>query len=966
MALADLKDRVIGGFKVLRAIQAGAGSQGTVYKAECVEDVHGLCPPGTMVALKVMAVQDDGRDQWHRLERRTRDLSALDHPNVVRYLGCFAEQGDFTDLHVVVQEFLRGETMKERLSRHPSGLDADEALAIVDGALAGLEYTASKGIVHRDVKPGNIFVCLGEDGSLQGVKLIDFELAKQQDGSATTSTGNIRGSFDYMAPDFTDPAFHGDAQSDVFSMGVVLHEALTGKTPYLRVDAADSQANFVWLSRWSRGAGGESPIRISGRVKRLLANVDEVLVRALAPNRAERYAGFGEFRGGLSSVRYRELAGGAGRYRLLQFVGKGGFGEVFRARSLADGRIVAVKHLLKNEYAERFRREAKIMKRLDDPCFVRLVDFFELEGGGAREAFIVMDYLEGMPGSSLRDAIRSAKGSGLPRGHVLAAFERYARGLAVMHAQGLVHRDIKPSNLYYPAGRPSRAAIMDFGIARDEKGSVTTGMVPCTLDYMPPELVVTDSRGDSSSDIYALGLCLYEALSGRTAFPRLPAGSAAYPEFFARARRRAEPAFDDDGLRRDAAMLELLRGMTAGDPARRIGDASLVAARLRAMGESAGDGAQETCTEPETVPTNQLDETKMEALVRERDAVRERRRASRVSIAALCALVIAAAVGAALYFGQRFREGRRIRLPAPLPASPSAPAVQKPKPPPVDPGREAEMLKKAREEAERKAQMQLEARLAEERRKLEEERARVEAERRAEVERLARIEAERRAEVERLERIEAERKAAAERVAAERKAAAERAEEERKRREAAEAEAARKAAEEAEAKRLAEEKRKAEAEARRRAEEEARIKRLADEQAKLDAIARKIAEAEEAARKAEERRRAEDAARRTEAARRAADASAKAAKAREMYEFEEYRDAVRLFHEAKSGGYELTASDMEIAESAYKAQKKRLDTLIDTSYRLMRQGRATTRPVKDIEDERSELVSRYREIRSSR
>jgi hypothetical protein len=57
---------------------------------------------------------------------------------------------------------------------------------------------------------------------------------------------------------------------------------------------------------------------------------------------------------------------------------------------------------------------------------------------------------------------------------------------------------------------------------------------------------------------------------------------------------------------------------------------------------------------------------------------------------------------------------------------------------------------------------------------------------------------------------------------------------------------------------------------------------------------------------------------------------------------------------------------MEIAESAYKAQKKRLDTLIDTSYRLMRQGRATTRPVKDIEDERSELVSRYREIRSSR
>lgn len=569
--------KTIGGFEILEEIQAGSGSQGTVYKARCVSDVHGFVSPGTVVALKVMPVQDEGGSLWRKLEKRTKELVQLDHPNVVRYHGCFSESGMFNDLHVVVQEFLEGDTLKARLLSAPNGLDADEALRIVKAALSGLVYVSGKGIVHRDIKPGNIFLC--SDG---GVKLIDFEIAKRNGGTTTASAGNIRGSFDYMAPDFTVPDFYGDVRSDVFSTGVVLHEMLTGKTPYRRLEGDDKQANFAFLSRWTHVLQeGEDPIRISVRIKRILSGADVVLKRALSPDRSGRYADFSSFANDVAAIKFRQLQSGSLTYRLLQYVGKGGFGEVFKARELRSRTDVAIKHLLKPEYAARFRREAKVMMKLRGSCFVRFVDFFFLNVGGNHDAFLVMAFLDGMPGSSLRDAIRKSAGSGLPLRDVLVAFECYAYGLATMHGAGLFHRDIKPSNLYFPPGRPEHAAIMDLGIARDIYGTATHGQVPGTLDYMPPEVVLSDSRGDGAMDVYALGLCFYEALTGKTAYDRLPAGTAAYSAFFARAKEKSLPVLTSEPVSTDPDLLALIREMTNPDVSDRLKDAGRVSARIR-------------------------------------------------------------------------------------------------------------------------------------------------------------------------------------------------------------------------------------------------------------------------------------------------------------------------------------------------------------------------------------------------
>ena len=585
--MADLSGRSIGGFRIGRELLKGA--QGRVYTAVCESDVFPGCPCGTNVVLKTMPSADDTGESFRRLAERTALLAAVNHPNIVRYFGCFRMQEAFGDLHAVVVERLEGETLKTRLQRETGGLDADLAVRVLEGMVRGLGAAAAAGVCHRDVKPGNLFLC--RDGT---VKIIDFESARIRTAGGVTSSEHMAGSFDYMAPEFTDPSFAGDEQSDVFSAGVVAHEMLTGILPYRKTPADVGQgsqpADFAFLERWSRtqdSGFGMRPIVVSARIRRLLAHTDRLFSGALSPDRDGRFKGFAEMLESVKAIRFRELKSEDRAYRMLQLVGKGGFGEVFKARLRATGQTVAIKHLLNSDYADRFYREAKIMAQLDDPCFVKFIDFMVVDKAGNKDAFLVMDFLPGMPGNSLKDAIRRST-DGLPRKDVLVAFVRYAHGLKVLHSRGIYHRDIKPANLYYPKGKPEESAIMDLGIARDVHGTVTTGNVPGTFDYMAPEIVSEGSRGGSGTDIYALGLCLYEALTGKTGYPRLPKGYAAYAQFFRRAKNLEPPVFDDPVVAGDGALLELLEAMTEPDAARRIVDIGEVERRIESLSKETG------------------------------------------------------------------------------------------------------------------------------------------------------------------------------------------------------------------------------------------------------------------------------------------------------------------------------------------------------------------------------------------
>lgn len=583
--MAERGNIVIGGFQILRRLEGAVGGEGFVCEAKCVEDVHHIVPPGEIVALKIMMVQDDDGVKWRRLKKRTEELKRLSHPNIVRYYGCFeGPQENFSQAYVVVQEFLDGESLKQRLDKVRI-LDTDTAIGIIRLVVSGLEYASRNGIVHRDVKPGNVMLCRGG-----GVKLVDFELAKQVDGSTTGSSvsGAIKGTYDYMAPDFTVGNFHGDETSDVFSMGVVIHEMTMGRLPYHKVSGTADLMTF--FSRWREG---NDPINISRRLGYLYDGLADVVKKALARSRADRYQDFVQLSQALSRVHVKAIASSnrSDTYELLYIVGQGGFGRVFRARSTRVGDYVAIKQLLLPSQMKSFLKEARVMQELNSPRFVRYRDFIVSESqlSGKGTAYLVMDYLEKMPGSSLRDAINRSHAGHAKWREVFISFERYALALHEMHGRGLVHRDIKPSNLYFRADKPEAAVIMDLGIVRDkENPSTAGGQVPGTYDYMPPEVVykgsVSTSRGEAQMDIYALGLCLYEALSGgKRGYPRLSADAKGFMTLVDRARMLKAPTFDDEAVSADAEILDILRNMTNPRFEQRIGRVADVVRILRRL-----------------------------------------------------------------------------------------------------------------------------------------------------------------------------------------------------------------------------------------------------------------------------------------------------------------------------------------------------------------------------------------------
>lgn len=149
-----------------------------------------------------------------------------------------------------------------------------------------------------------------------------------------------------------------------------------------------------------------------------------------------------------------------GKYELIESLGRGGFGTVYRARDTALGREVAVKVLhpqlmVEPDFVERFRNEARIIAGLEHPNLVAVYDLGEAAGS----AFLVMRYL---PGGSLREKLE--KNGPIPFGEALQILKQVSAGLTAAHAKGIIHRDIKPENILFAAD--GQAVVSDFGLAR--------------------------------------------------------------------------------------------------------------------------------------------------------------------------------------------------------------------------------------------------------------------------------------------------------------------------------------------------------------------------------------------------------------------------------------------------------------------------------------------------------------------
>ena len=204
------------------------------------------------------------------------------------------------------------------------------------------------------------------------------------------------------------------------------------------------------------------------------------------------------------------------RYDVVRPLGSGGMGEVYLARDLTLDRDVALK-LLRSQFAkdresaERFKREATSAARLSHPNIVQVYDRGDAEDG---TSYIAMEYV---PGGTLKDRITQDG----PLDSRLAASFGYqvAEALGAAHAKGVIHRDIKPQNVLITSS--GEAKVADFGIARALSAATDaqtkTGTVMGTAGYMSPEQALGEPA-TPKSDLYSLGIVLYEAITGKLPF----------------------------------------------------------------------------------------------------------------------------------------------------------------------------------------------------------------------------------------------------------------------------------------------------------------------------------------------------------------------------------------------------------------------------------------------------------------
>ncbi|MFL6332670.1 MAG: serine/threonine-protein kinase [Pyrinomonadaceae bacterium] len=203
-----------------------------------------------------------------------------------------------------------------------------------------------------------------------------------------------------------------------------------------------------------------------------------------------------------------------GEYRVVDFLGVGGMGEVYRAVHSKIGRVAAVKVLTQGTqgagFVERFFNEARIQASLQHPNVATLYDFCEVGG----QPCIIMEYVDGQTIAERIAAYRAP----LPLSETVHVFEKVCEAIDYVHRHGVIHRDIKSNNIKISS--EGKVKLLDFGIAKEQNTQqqlTQVGSVIGTLQYLAPELI-RGGTADASGDVWALGVLLYEMVTGRVPF----------------------------------------------------------------------------------------------------------------------------------------------------------------------------------------------------------------------------------------------------------------------------------------------------------------------------------------------------------------------------------------------------------------------------------------------------------------
>ncbi|MDQ3024951.1 MAG: serine/threonine protein kinase [Pseudomonadota bacterium] len=267
MTSADAPPEKFGRYLVLKEL--GRGAMGIVYLAEDTELSRKVAVK--MISLTGGKAERDAHEARFRQEARA--AGGISHPSIITIY----DVGREGDIAFIAMELVEGRELRELI--RDGSLNPSQAIELAALVADGLAYAHERGVIHRDVKPGNIMV-LG-DGR---VKVMDFGIARLQQPTVKTQTGVLLGSPQYMSPEQIS-GNEVDGRADIFSLGVVLYEMLTGLKPF---DATDLSQVLFWVVNMPAKAPSE-------RLPGLPAVVDYIIARALKKKPEERYASAAEF-----------------------------------------------------------------------------------------------------------------------------------------------------------------------------------------------------------------------------------------------------------------------------------------------------------------------------------------------------------------------------------------------------------------------------------------------------------------------------------------------------------------------------------------------------------------------------------------------------------------------------------------------------------------------------------------------
>jgi serine/threonine protein kinase len=496
------------------------------------------------VAVKILHGQVADDQLRARFQREIELIAAIEHHAIVEVYDFGLHDGQ----PFVVMPFMAGGTLAYRLAS--AAMSPRQFVPIIDRVAEALDAVHQRGRLHRQLKPTNILF----DDRGQAY-LSDISIAAIADSPARlTDQHELDDMAAYMSPEQVRALAEAeavalDARSDVYSLGAILFELLSGAPPYQAKTGAELAKERV----------NEAIPRLRSADPAALRVYQPIVDRALASDPSDRYA-----TAGMLARDVREAASGRwylralideaedepirraqpdaplvqapaaetpatsgsrsiGRYQIERELGRGGMAVVFLAYDPQIKRSVAIKVLPAQfmtapAFRSRFRHEAEIVARLRHGAIVSIYDF----GEHGDQIYIVMRHLSG---GTLADRLASGP---IRLQELSPMIERVAAALDEAHAQGIIHNDVKPANIIFDQN--GAAFLSDFGIAvLSEAAATLPESIGFTPKYISPERVralkdKVAAEADGRSDVYALGVVLFEAMTGQAPFQ---AGDAA-------------------------------------------------------------------------------------------------------------------------------------------------------------------------------------------------------------------------------------------------------------------------------------------------------------------------------------------------------------------------------------------------------------------------------------------------------